>query len=197
VKIGADDKKKVIAMAVLLVIAIPLVIHSYNSFSASPSPAASPAPTTATHAPGRTTQKKSGIPQLREGTLDPTLHTDILLASQRIEYTGGKRNIFKMEEAPVKVEPIGPVRTQTPQPPQPNVPPAPPPIPLKFYGFSNRAGEPKKAFLQNGENTFVAVEGDVVDRRYKIVKITNTFVVVEDVLNNNQQKIDLTLPQSS
>jgi hypothetical protein len=78
--------------------------------------------------------------------------------------------------------------------PPPQVEPPKPQIPLKFYGFSNRPGEPKKAFLQEGDNIFVAVEGDVIERRYKIVKITNTFVLVEDVLNNNQQTINLTAP---
>jgi hypothetical protein len=68
---------------------------------------------------------------------------------------------------------------------------------LKYYGFSNRPGEAKKAFLQDGDNIFVAVEGDVVERRYKIVKITNTFVLVEDVLNNHQQNINLTAPPTS
>jgi hypothetical protein len=38
----------------------------------------------------------------------------------------------------------------------------------------------------------VAKEGDIVDRRYKIVQINNTSVMVEDVLNNNRQPIPLT-----
>ena len=82
-----------------------------------------------------------------------------------------------------------------PQPPQITEIPKPQ-IPLKYYGFSSRPGEPKRAFLQDGENNFVAVEGDVVERRYKILKITNTTVLVEDVLNNNQQNITLT-PQTA
>jgi hypothetical protein len=76
-------------------------------------------------------------------------------------------------------------------------PPPPPPIPLKYLGFSNRAGEAKKAFLQDGENTFVQVEGDVVERRYKIVKITNNSVLVEDVLNNHQQSLNLPAAQTN
>ena len=196
-KIGAQEKKKVIIMAVLLVIAVPMVIYSYSSLYGSPSaPAAVTAAGPEAPAPTRTTQKKAGAPKVREGTLDPTLNTNILAASQKIVYNGGQRNIFKMYEPPPPPpeKPIAPVRPQEtyrlPEQPQK------PPIPLTFYGFSNRPGEPKKAFLRDNENIFVAVEGDVVERRYKILKITNTFILVEDVLNNNQQTINLTLPQS-
>ena len=196
-KIGAEDRKKLIMMGVLLVIAVPLAIHSFISVSGSaPAPAAEQqAPSPSANA-SRSTQKKPGIPQLRERTLDPALRTDILIANQKIEYSGGNRNIFRMQEQQVKIEqPVAPPRA--PQPPAIIPPPPPPPIPLKYYGFSNRPGEAKKAFLQDGDNIFVAVEGDVVERRYKIVKITNTSVLVEDVLNNNQQNINLTLPQTT
>lgn len=196
-KIGAGEKKKVIIMAGLLVIAIPLMIYNFGSVLGS-----SPAPPSGTPSPNvevsHPTQKQGGIP-VREQTLDPSLRTDKLAASQKVEYTGGSRNIFKMQDAQVKIDtPAASVRTQ----PQPQArvitpPPPPPQIPLKYYGFSNRPGEAKKAFLQDGENIFVAVEGDVVERRYKIVKITNNFVLVEDVLNNNQQNINLTPPQTT
>jgi hypothetical protein len=191
VKIGAQDKKKVILMVVLVVIAIASVIYMFNSFQ-SPTPAAAVSePQPAATPASRGNQK--GIPRLRDNSLDPTLHTDILAASQKIEYTGGTRNIFHMEEAPPP-QPVAPVRQPVYQTPMAAEPPPKPPIPLKFYGFTNRPGEPRRAFLQDGDNIFVAVEGDIVERRYKIVKITNTFVLVEDVLNNNQQTINLTAP---
>jgi hypothetical protein len=190
VKIGAEDRKKVIVMAVLLLVALPLLVRNFGSFHTSSASSSPPRPAEANinHA----VQKKGGIPKVRENTSDPTLRIDILAAAQKIDYKGGARNIFRMEEAP---QPIPPVTSnvKTPPPPPPP-PPAPPQIPLKFYGFSNRPGEPKKAFLQEGDNIFVAVEGEIVDRRYKIVRITNNFVLVEDVLNNNQQTINLTAP---
>lgn len=187
-KIGAEDKKKVGIMAVLVLIAVPLAIHTYHSFQ-SPVPAAA---TETQPTPATQTSRQKGIPRLRDNSLDPTLHTDLLAALQKIEYSGGNRNIFRMEEPPAPPPPkiTQPVRVMPP----PQVEPPKPQIPLKFYGFSNRPGEPKKAFLQEGDNIFVAVEGDVIERRYKIVKITNTFVLVEDVLNNNQQTINLTAP---
>jgi len=194
-KIGAENKKKVWLMVVLLAIAIPLVIYSFTTTNSSSSSVAA-APQTSTAAPAPAPAKKSGIPKIREGTLDPTLRTDILTASQKIDYTGGKRNIFIDEPLPPP-QPIAAVRPTNTTPPPPLVTEAPkPPIPLTYYGFTSRPGEPKKAFLRNGENLFVAGEGDVVDRRYRILKITNQFVLVEDVLNSNQQTISLTPPQA-
>lgn len=186
-KIGAQDKKKVIIMAVLLVIAIPSLLHTFSLFRTS-APAVVNEPQTATTA----NSGKKGIPRLRDNSLDPTLHTDVLVASQKIEYTGGTRNIFRMEEPPPP-KPIASVRAPVYQTPMTTEPPKPQ-IPLKFYGFTNRPGEPKRAFLQEGDNIFVAVEGDIIERRYKIVKITNTFVLVQDVLNNNEQTINFTAP---
>ena len=74
----------------------------------------------------------------------------------------------------------------------PPPPPPPPPILLKFFGFANKPGEPRKIFLSQGEDVFIAGEGDIVDRRYRILHIGPGSVEVEDVLNNNRQTIPLT-----
>ena len=74
----------------------------------------------------------------------------------------------------------------------PPPPPPPPPINLKFYGYASRPGEPKKVFLSQGEDLFIASEGEIVNRRYKVVHIAPMAVEIEDVLNNNRQSIPLT-----
>jgi hypothetical protein len=72
-------------------------------------------------------------------------------------------------------------------------PPTPPPIPLKFYGFASQPGEAKKVFLSQGEELWVAGEGEIVNRRYKIVRITPTYVEMQDVVNSGPpQNIPLT-----
>ena len=71
-------------------------------------------------------------------------------------------------------------------------PPPPPPINLKFFGFASKPGEGKKIFLSEGEDVFIAAEGDVVNRHYKVLRISPTSVEIEDVLNNNRQSIPLT-----
>jgi hypothetical protein len=72
-------------------------------------------------------------------------------------------------------------------------PPPAPPIPLKFYGFASRPGEPKKIFLKLGEDVFVAGEGEIVDRRYKVIRISANAVEIQDVVNSGPpQSIPLT-----
>ncbi len=77
-------------------------------------------------------------------------------------------------------------------PPTPTPTPPPPPIPLKFYGFASKSSEPKRIFLADEGEVFVARQGDIVERKYKVVQINNTSVVIEDMLNSNRQTIQVT-----
>ncbi len=77
-------------------------------------------------------------------------------------------------------------------PPTPTPTPPPPPIPLKFYGFASKPTEPKRIFLDDEGEVFVARQGDIVERKYKVIQINNTSVIIEDVLYNNRQTIQLT-----
>jgi hypothetical protein len=63
---------------------------------------------------------------------------------------------------------------------------------LKFFGFASSPGEPTSVFLGNGDDVFVAREGEIVNRRYKVMKINPKSVEIEDVLSNNRQTIPLT-----
>jgi hypothetical protein len=129
-------------------------------------------------------------------SLDPRLRLDLLKVSEDTEYKGAGRNIFRAEAEPVIEKPIeNPVKKQedakkAPEPPP--GPPPPPPINLKFFGFVSGPGQPKKIFLAQGDDVFIAREGEIVGRRYKVVHISNTSVDIEDVLSNNRQTIPLT-----
>lgn len=184
-KIGAENKKALRWMIALLAVALLVVVYDFWDFGTS---SAAPAATSTS-----TGQKKPG--QLENNTLDPRLHLPELAASQNIKYEAGGRNIFRMEEAKVE-EPKFPVRTAVemgpPAPPTPTPAPPPPPIPLKFYGFANKPNEPKKVFLAHDDEVFVAKQGDIVERKYKVVQINNASVIIEDMLYNNRQPIPLT-----
>jgi hypothetical protein len=106
-----------------------------------------------------------------------------------VTYKGSGRDIFqnKPDPPPPIPEPVKPVIDTRPPPPPP-----PPPIPLKFYGFSGNKSGPKQVFLSKGDDIFVAKEGQVIDRRYKVIKIGPNSVEVEDVLTNNRQTLPLT-----
>src|SRR5438105_11703763 len=123
-------------------------------------------------------------------SLDPTIQLGLLRASEDTKYTGTGRNIFQAEvEIPKPVAPAVP-EIQVAEAPPP--PPPPPPLPLKFFGFASKPGEPKRIFLSKGEDVFIAGEGEIVDRRYKVLHIGPASVEIEDVLNNNRQSIPLT-----
>ena len=192
-QIGSDNRKKVIWAAGLGGVA--LVLIAYQLFSSQEAPVTAAQPTTvATGTKGRTRIGRGGKEHVvKEERLDPTLELGTLAETEQTKYTGSGRNIFVAQVdipkpvAPAQIEMSGPVG-----PPAPPPPPPPPPINLKFFGFANKPGEPRKAFLSQGEDVFIAVEGDIVDRRYKVIRIGPTSVEVEDVLYNNRQSIPLT-----
>src|SRR5581483_1715471 len=176
-------------MAVAILLAAFRFFPSSSS-SAAPQTAANPAPeaTSATRPPrsAKNGSGKKALPPAR--SLDPTLRYDWLRASEDTKYEGAGRNIFQVQvEIP---QPVASPVTQQPEIAQgPPPPPPPPPINLKFFGFASRTGESKKIFLSTGEDVFIASEGDIVNRRYKVVRISPQSVEIEDVLNNNRQSI--------
>ena len=124
--------------------------------------------------------------------LDPALKEDLLTRLRAVKYEGTERNIFQFftPAAPIP-KPVAPViKPEGPQPPPP--PPPAPPIPLKFYGFASAPGEtPRKAFLNDGEEIFIAVEGEVVKRRYRVLKISANSIEMEDLQTNSKQRLAL------
>jgi hypothetical protein len=190
VKIGAENKKQLRWMiAVLAVLALVII---YDLVFMGGSSSASPAPSSSTAA---SQPKKAGAAttQIADNTLDPRVRIDLLAASQSKKYEPG-RNIFRMEEAPPPTV-VGSVRQQAAGPPAPPTPtpvPPPPPIPLKFYGFANKPNEAKRVFLVDEGEVFVARQGEIVERRYKIVQINTASVVIEDALTSNKQTIQMT-----
>ena len=198
-KVGTENRKELIAAVVLMAVAALLLMRLvFSSSSSAAVPTASVAPATPVPQPtdrrptsnrGRRRVSMKQPPLIN--TLDPRLRLDLLKTTEDTVYEGRGRNIFRaqMEEIP---QPKFPVRTDKQLPPQPVGPPPPPPINLKFYGFANKPGEPKRIFLTKGEDVFIAREGEIVDHRYKVVRINTNSVEIEDVLSNNRQSIPLT-----
>ncbi len=193
-QVGAEDKKKLV-IAVVLMLAAVLLIGQFLFNSGGPAPAAAPSASTSASADASASRFKTrgGKKAVMARSLDPELRFDWLKVSEDTKYEGNGRNIFKAQEVVIPT----PVAKATKNPPPqvaevPTGPPPPPPILLKFFGFANRPGEAKKVFLEQGEDIFVASEGDIVNRRYKVLHIAPTSVEIEDVLNNNRQSIPLT-----
>ncbi|HEV7220027.1 MAG TPA: hypothetical protein VGN39_14235 [Terriglobales bacterium] len=194
-KLGSENRNKLIVAVVLMVVAVGLLARwlfsSGDTSSAAVIPPAASVPAVIAPA-NRITRGKKMVKV--ERTLDPTLRLDLLNVSEETKYEGKGRDIFRAEaEVIPKAKFPAIVQHLAPPPnPGPQLPPPPPPINLKFYGFASRPGEPKKIFLSQGDDVFIAGEGDIVDRRYKVLQISPTSVEVEDVLTNNRQSIPLT-----
>jgi hypothetical protein len=203
VKLGTENRNKTIAAAVLGGLALLIVIYQFVPSSSTIASTATPAATGPQSSTGSsahlaephgsgTSGKKERAPQ----SLDPTLRLQQLAATEQIKYEGSGRNIFvsQAEEIP---KPQGSGATDkndkdaaihTPPPPPP-----PPPIPLKFFGFANQSGEAKKIFLSKGDDVFIAGEGEIVDRRYKVLRISPTSVEIQDLVGSGPpQSIPLT-----
>ncbi len=145
---------------------------------------------------------------LDPATVDPSLRSDLLAKVQKVNLAGGNRSLFDFGQAPIPKEPTPPkiipsknplvdaVKASLGGPPAPPVsvtPPAPPktPIPLKYYGFQGGPRQAsKRAFFLEGDEIRIASEGELIGKRYKVVRIGLTSAVVEDT----QQSYEQTLP---
>lgn len=138
--------------------------------------------------------------------VDPTLRLDLLARLENVRVGGANRNLFEFSGAapapdaakPKLPEPkivpqakfIGPL--PAPPKPAPPVKPPPPQINLKFYGSSLPVGGGvKRVFCLDGDEIFTPSEGEVFKKRYKIVRINTSSVVVEDLEYSNQQTLPI------
>jgi hypothetical protein len=177
-KTGTESKTKTYIAIVLGIVAVLTVARTLIPSSPSTAPVAN-------------TERGKVLPS---ESLDPRLHLDLLASSEEVKYEGTGKNIFRIEAQPVILPTVKvpPLISQQEPPKTVYIPPPPPPITLKYFGITNSKGEKPKAFLSQGEDVWIAHEGDVVNRHYRIVRISPGEVEIEDLLNNNRQNIPLT-----
>lgn len=118
------------------------------------------------------------------------------LTAARQEPQESERNPFRFRErrpeAP-KAE-TGPGAGAPTAPIQPAVPPGlapPPPIPLKFIGIVESPEAGRVAALSDGRNVFHGREGDIIEGRYRIVRIGVESIVLEHADGRGRQTIRL------
>jgi hypothetical protein len=129
---------------------------------------------------GRRTAARSGAAR---GGIDPAELKVRLEALQAkpADFGEHERNPFRFKPPPAPpppppkpVAPIMPVG-----PPLPPPPPPIPPIPLKFMGTVERPGLTLAALTDCKGFSFAAREGEVIDGRYRLVKIQVESVILE------------------
>lgn len=172
--------------AVMVVILIGVAWWGYRQyFPADAGPAASNA----------VSKVATAAPVIPAGQLPPAVKLGAL------EPVGGKpaasRNPFRFGEPPPPPPPPPRPVVQAPPPPPPvpagppPPPPGPPAIPLKFVGVMQLPNGVKVAALTDGRGTMTGREGDVIDGRFRIVRIGVESIVMEYVDGKGRQTIPL------
>jgi hypothetical protein len=206
-RVGAESKPKLYAAIGLGAIVLIIAIFQLPKFfgSSTPVPTAPPPAQVATTAPATPRSDVSGgtsataaaaypheaIQLPSDSALDPTLHPELMAQAEDTTYSGNGRNIFSpnsVAPTPVAIEKPKEFR---PAPVVPQGPPPPPTIDLKFYGYSSKGGGTRQIFLLHGDDIFLAQQGDVVDRRYRVVAIQPFSVEIEDIPYHNTQSLPL------
>lgn len=200
--LGTGNRRQTITALTLGVFALGACFYIYEELFATggsnPSPAPSPAVSSAPSRAGSTSGQHAARAVATTGALDPTLHTQAMLVSEAVAYSGIGRNIFSAQSAPPPVaaipKPIAPARPVPPPlpcPPNCPPPPPPPPIDLKFFGVELGAKGSRQACLLHGEDVYIASAGDVVMRRYKVLSVDAKSIQVQDMQTNNTQVLPL------
>jgi len=138
------------------------------------------------------------------GEDDPAVPPALGLEDMEAERSvpANRRDLFRFGAAtPAPVEGTGPAgqmpqppprggrsATAPPQPELPALPPPPPPIPLRFVGLAETA-KGKVASLSDGKFVYNAREGDVIEGRWRVVKIGAESLVIERVDGTGRQTL--------
>ena len=106
------------------------------------------------------------------------------------------RNPFRFGVPPPPPTPPRPVLPPPPPvvqgpPPPPPGPPPPPAISLKFVGVVQLPTGKKVASLSDGKGVLMGAEGDVIDGRFRIVRIGVESIVMEYLDGRGRQTIPL------
>lgn len=119
------------------------------------------------------------------GVENPSLHNDGVDRARKTEYKSGGRNIFSREIPHPPVPRPHVPGSNDPKPP--NVPPTPviptvAPLPVKFFGYGTVPnGTARVAFFSDGEEVYVVREGELLLKRFRILRIGNANLEYEEI----------------
>jgi hypothetical protein len=169
-------------IALALAVVLAMAVQWWSTNPATPAPAASNARRPSAKTP-ETVEPSDLVVRLDE------------LKVQRTDAEGTDRNPFRFKPKPPPPPPPAPPVAQRPaQPDGPPVnqgPPPPPPIPLKFIGTVEPKPGDKVAAFSDCRYTFRGREGEVIDGRYRLVRIGVESVVMEYVDGRGRTTIRL------
>jgi hypothetical protein len=126
---------------------------------------------------------------------NPALRLDELQRIHSLEYTGVHRNIFSATIPPPPPPKLTKAQIKAQQQALANQPPPPPPplqIPATFFGYVTdaRTGH-KQAFFTDGDDVFIAGEGELLLGRFRVLKIGNDTAEVEEVSSGRRATLTI------
>jgi hypothetical protein len=159
----AAERRRLIVL--LGVLAVAMAIGAYQYWPRSP-----------VNAPARTGARGQTARGAAASTAveAPDVHLDALSAERPRPGTTGQRDLFRFKPKAPPPAPEAP-RNATMQPPAPAAPPGPPPLPpiaMRFIGLVEATDPAKKiAILTDGRGLYEGSEGDIIEGRYRILRI--------------------------
>jgi hypothetical protein len=119
---------------------------------------------------------------------NPQIRWPELERAQKTEYKSNGRNPFSIIAPPTPEQ----ARQKKDADNVKNLPPPPPPPPpptratlpanLKYFGYGTVPnGTPRRAFITDGEDTYIVTEGDTLLGRYRIVKVGNSNLEFQEI----------------
>ena len=182
----ASDKKKVMTLAGLLIVAALAWYYVYSPSSGGPS-------TGSNKAPAKPSAAKTGQ--------EAQIRVDILERTKSIDV--GRKNLFQYGQKPAPKPPEPPPGygnrppvVNSPPPQTPFVPP-PPPQPqfrsFRYEGFSvSKGGGKILGSITEGGNTYEVKEGDCVMGQYCVTRLTESLIEIEDLQLKRRQSFTRT-----
>jgi len=185
-KINLGRRRETVFAGVL--ISLTLLLAGKPVFDLQTPLAAEPAPAEPTKIGDRTNAKGPKKEVNQDALADPRLHCERLQLAENRVYEGSGRNIFHSGGL---VRPRRIAVRPEPTPPDPLPELVVPTIRLRFFGFASTPNEPRKAFLGDDDTVFIANEGEIVDRRYRVLTIDSNCVILEDLLEKSLHRLVL------
>ena len=168
-----------------------LVLAMWSLWPSSPAPSAIATPPPAARGAEQSRSASSAVAPVKLEALE----------AERQPPSDTPRNPFRYQPkapppAPPPIKPIGApptnVSAEPAKPMPPPGPPPPPPIPLKFIGILTRENGVQWAVLTDGKVVSHGRDGDIIDGRYRIVKIGTESIELTYVDGRGRQVVRLT-----
>jgi hypothetical protein len=176
-------------LTILLVAAIAIAVARLVSAIAgtSSTSASSVPPPVPIHGQGARVSPATLPPASSSGAL---LRLDVLKEIDERPLPELTRNPFEFGPTPAQIAEEERIKN-TPPPPAP--PPPPPPVPFKAMGYQQDTKGQRIAYLSDEQETYIVREGQEFGQRFKVLKITDASVEVQD--ETYHQIVQLPYPQ--